>query len=176
METPGFLIKRSLVLFYGSAASVILLIADYFAGPFIQFPVSYLLPVAFVSWYHGRRMGLAFAVLLPMFRFYFNVALWSVPWTILEASINAVIRMVVLCSFAVIIDRAALQTRAMKKEVSLLEGLLPICGHCGRIRNESEQWQELETYIQQRSGATFSHVFCPDCMKEYWGDVEVGTK
>lgn len=163
--------KRWLFLFYGFAVSTLLLIADYFSGPFIQFPVSYLIPVAFLSWYCGRRWGFTFAILLPLVRFYFNVALWTVPWTITEASINALIRMVVLSSFAIIIDRTAIQTRKLSKQVSLLEGLLPICSHCKKIRDQNDHWQVVENYFMERSAATFTHSICPDCMREHYGDV-----
>ena len=55
METNSLPIKRSLTVFYGFVVSVLLLIADYFSGPFIQFPISYLIPVAFLSWFNGRH-------------------------------------------------------------------------------------------------------------------------
>jgi len=171
METNSLPIKRSLVLFYGFAVSILLLIADYFSGPFIQFPVSYLIPVAFLSWFNGRRWGLIFAIVMPLVRFYFNVGLWTVPWTITEASINALIRIVVLSSFALIIDRIAVQTRSLSRQVSLLEGLLPICSYCKKIRDQKDQWQVMERYIMDRSAATFTHGICPDCMREHFGDV-----
>lgn len=171
METTRLTSKRSLSLFYGFAISILLLVADYFSGPFIQFPVSYLIPVAFLSWFNGRRWGLIFAFLLPTVRYYFNIALWTVPWTVTEASINAVIRIVVLSSFALIIDRTAIQTRQLSRQVLLLEGLLPICSHCKKIRDQNDQWQVMENYIMERSAATFTHGICPDCMREHYGEV-----
>ena len=158
-------------MLYALAISVLLLVTDYFSGPFIQFPVSYLIPVAFVSWYSGRGWGLLFAIILPLFRFYFNIALWTVPWTITEAIINALIRIVVLSSFAIVIDRTAIQTRTLSKQLSLMEGLLPICSHCKKIRDQNNQWQVLETYITERSATTFTHGICPNCMREHYGDV-----
>lgn len=171
MQISSLPMKKSLVVFYGFVVSILLLIADYFAGPFIQFPISYLIPVAFLSWFNGRRWGLIFAVLMPLVRFYFNVALWTIPWTITEASINAVIRIMVLTSFALIIDRTAIQTRELSRRVSLLEGLLPICSYCKKIRDQKDQWQVMEKYIMDRSEATFTHGVCPDCMREHYGDV-----
>lgn len=44
-----------------------------------------------------------------------------------------------------------------------LEGLLPICAWCKRIRDESGQWQQLEVYIRDRSDADFTHGACPEC-------------
>ena len=176
METNSHSTNSPLFLFYGFAGSILLLIADYFSGPFIQFPVSYLIPVAFISWFKGRRWGLIFAILMPLVRFYFNIALWTIPWTVTEASINALIRIVVLSSFALITDRTAIQTRKLSRQVSLLEGLLPICSFCKKIRDQNDQWQVLEKYITERSPATFSHGVCPDCMREHYGHVLTNKK
>jgi hypothetical protein len=169
-------IKSSLVPFYSLGLSILLLVADYFSGPFIQFPISYLIPVALVSWYSGPRWGLLFAIVMPLVRFYFNVALWTIPWTITEASINALVRIVVLSSFALIIDRTAIQTRILSRQVTMLEGLLPICSYCKKIRDENNQWQILERYIMDRSATTFTHGICPDCAREHFGDVLANRK
>ena len=48
-------------------------------------------------------------------------------------------------------------------EVKILSGLLPICASCHSIRNDKGYWDEIETYIQAHSEATFSHGLCPDC-------------
>ncbi len=53
----------------------------------------------------------------------------------------------------------------MRQRIDALEGLLPICSYCKRIRNESNQWSELEGYIETRSQAEFSHSICPDCYR-----------
>jgi hypothetical protein len=171
METNSLPVKSSLILFYGFVVSILLLIVDYVAGPFIQFPVLYLIPVALLSWFHGRRWGLILAIVMPLVRLYFNVALWTIPWTITEASLNAVIRILVLSSFALIIDRTAIQTRKLSSQVSLLEGLLPICSYCKKIRDQKDEWQVMERYITDRSAATFTHGICPDCMREHFGHV-----
>jgi hypothetical protein len=176
METNSLSEKNLLFLLYGFGMSILLLIADYFSGPFIQFPVSYLIPVAFLSWFNGKRWGLFFAILMPLVRLYFNLALWTIPWSATEASINALIRIVVLSSFALIIDRTAIQTRKLSRQVSLLEGLLPICSYCKKIRDQKDQWQVMERFIMDRSEATFSHGICPDCLREHFGDISTKQK
>jgi response regulator RpfG family c-di-GMP phosphodiesterase len=47
--------------------------------------------------------------------------------------------------------------------VKTLHGMLPICSYCKRIRADDQYWQQIETYIAERSGAQFSHGICPDC-------------
>ena len=56
-------------------------------------------------------------------------------------------------------------------EIDTLSGLLPICSHCKKIRDDSGYWQGVEQYIAARSDAQFSHGICPDCMREYYPKV-----
>ena len=155
---------------YWIGIALILAIADHLAGPFIQFPIVYLVPVALASWYSGLSWGLAFSFILPLIRLFFNIAVWTIPWTIFEASINCCIRIVVFSLFAILISRSSKRTRALSKEVHLLSGLLPICAYCKKIRDESSNWQPIESYISQRSDALFSHGCCPECAQKYFGD------
>jgi hypothetical protein len=55
-------------------------------------------------------------------------------------------------------------------QVKTLQGMLPICAHCKKIRDDQGSWQQLEAYICQHSGAKFSHGVCPDCLKEHYAD------
>ena len=48
-------------------------------------------------------------------------------------------------------------------QVRRLEGLLPICSYCKKIRDDKNYWQQIEGYISARTGADFSHCVCPDC-------------
>jgi|WetSurMetagenome_2_1015567.scaffolds.fasta_scaffold42751_3 hypothetical protein len=60
-------------------------------------------------------------------------------------------------------------------EVKVLSGLLPICASCKRIRDENNNWTQLELYIRARSEAEFSHGICPECAKklypEHWDKI-----
>jgi len=47
--------------------------------------------------------------------------------------------------------------------VKLLQGLLPICCYCKRIRNDQNYWQQVDTYISDHSEAQFTHGICPEC-------------
>jgi PAS domain S-box-containing protein len=46
-----------------------------------------------------------------------------------------------------------------------LDGLLPICSNCKKIRNDKGDWQVVEAYISEHTDATFTHGVCPECMK-----------
>ena len=47
--------------------------------------------------------------------------------------------------------------------VKQLQGLLPICAYCKKIRNDRNYWQQVESYIIEHSEAQFTHGICPDC-------------
>jgi phosphoserine phosphatase RsbU/P len=49
--------------------------------------------------------------------------------------------------------------------IRTLQGLLPICSYCKRVRNDGDYWQQVESYIADHSDARFSHGICPDCFE-----------
>jgi GAF domain-containing protein len=51
-------------------------------------------------------------------------------------------------------------------QVKQLQGMLPICAYCKKIRNDRNYWESIEGYIGERSQATFSHGICPDCREQ----------
>ncbi len=52
------------------------------------------------------------------------------------------------------------------ERVTSLESVLPICSYCKKIRNDSNYWQQIESYVSTRTGAMFSHSVCPTCFDE----------
>ena len=50
------------------------------------------------------------------------------------------------------------------KEVRHLKRLLPICMYCKKVRDDSDYWQEIDTYIHEHTGTDFSHGVCPACV------------
>lgn len=56
-------------------------------------------------------------------------------------------------------------------EVRSLSGLLPICSHCKKIRDDKGYWNRIEAYITEHSAAQFSHGICPECLKEQFPDI-----
>jgi sigma-B regulation protein RsbU (phosphoserine phosphatase) len=48
-------------------------------------------------------------------------------------------------------------------QVRQLEEFLPICGYCKKVRDDRNYWQQIESYINTRTGTDFSHSICPDC-------------
>jgi len=50
-------------------------------------------------------------------------------------------------------------------QVKQLQGILPICSHCKKVRDDKNYWQQVESYISAHSEAQFSHSICPDCFE-----------
>lgn len=51
------------------------------------------------------------------------------------------------------------------ENIKTLSGLLPMCAHCKKIRDDEGYWQHVEKYLSERSDVEFSHGICPTCMK-----------
>jgi hypothetical protein len=60
--------------------------------------------------------------------------------------------------------------------IKQLSGLLPICSHCKKIRDDNGYWNHLESYIQNHSAAQFSHGICQDCAKIHYPDLDIYKK
>jgi hypothetical protein len=56
------------------------------------------------------------------------------------------------------------------KEIKRLQGIIPICSACKKVRNDDGYWEQVEAYISDHSEALFSHGICPDCMARLYPD------
>lgn len=56
-------------------------------------------------------------------------------------------------------------------EIQTLQGILPICSHCKKIRDDKGIWNQIETYVAQHSEAEFSHGICLDCAKSHYPEL-----
>jgi two-component system, response regulator PdtaR len=55
-------------------------------------------------------------------------------------------------------------------KIKTLEGILPICATCKKIRDEKGAWHQVEVYVRDHSAVEFSHGICPDCLKKHYPD------
>jgi PleD family two-component response regulator len=56
--------------------------------------------------------------------------------------------------------------------VKQLEGIIPICMYCKKIRRDDDYWQQIENYISEHSEALFSHGICPACYETNYGSMK----
>jgi len=136
-------------------------------GPF------YLLPVLLVAWQGGALAGGAAALIaaavwrgIEMIWRPGTAPGWIQFW---DASIH-------LCSFLAIALFVSWARSLVQRERTLvhdlsellanvreLEGLLPMCAWCKKVRDDQGYWQQIETYISQHTKADWTHGICPEC-------------
>ncbi len=56
-------------------------------------------------------------------------------------------------------------------ELMELKGILPICSHCRRIRNDKRYWQSVENYFKDHLDLDFAHGVCPECAKKLFPEL-----
>lgn len=66
--------------------------------------------------------------------------------------------------------RLSFELARVVEEERILRGLLPICAHCHRIRDDQGYWNRLEAYLAERVGAEFTHGICPHCEHRMVGE------
>jgi len=59
------------------------------------------------------------------------------------------------------------ELQAALAQIKTLQGILPICMYCKKIRDDKQYWQQVESYVSTHTEAQFSHGVCPDCYKKY---------
>ena len=69
--------------------------------------------------------------------------------------------------------QATLTTKISELEEALahvkqLQGIVPICSWCKKIRDDSDFWSSVEEYVTTHSEVQFSHSICPECMAKHY--------
>lgn len=72
------------------------------------------------------------------------------------------------------VRRSAMRLAEALERVHQLSGLLPICAHCKRIRDDRNYWSEVESYLSKHAPVTFSHGICPSCVAEHFSGLGLG--
>jgi sigma-B regulation protein RsbU (phosphoserine phosphatase) len=71
-------------------------------------------------------------------------------------------------------DRVVELEQALTRERQL-QGLLPICAYCKRIRDDQNYWSQVETYLAEHTDMQFSHGICPSCLERVMKEVADGA-
>jgi CheY-like chemotaxis protein len=80
-------------------------------------------------------------------------------------------------SLAYAVERYSIIQRLNKaiEEINALNGLLPICASCKKIRDDKGYWNVVEKYIEEHSRAKFTHGICPDCIRKIYPDLNMNS-
>ena len=159
---------------------------DWVTGVEFNFFDFYLLPVSLAAWYLGLGSSVIVAVISALVWFGVDAMSGHAHSTHFYAVWNTMIR---FCSFLTIgwsvqkirtlLIKEREQAEALRRslsEIRLLEGLIPICAQCKKIRDAAGTWQHLEAYIGEHSNAQFSHGYCPECARKVLEEAGIRTR
>jgi DNA-binding response OmpR family regulator len=67
-------------------------------------------------------------------------------------------------------DRVIAELREALAKIKTLTGIIPICMHCRKIRDDAGYWQKVEVFFTSHTEAEFSHGLCAECLEEHYPD------
>ncbi len=80
-----------------------------------------------------------------------------------EKAMQALVRQVMaLLEFR----RVSLHLADALNHIKTLQGLLPICAWCKRVRDDEGYWDQVEAYLHKNTGVDFTHGICPECLEK----------
>ena len=68
------------------------------------------------------------------------------------------------------------ELEAALSQVKQLQGLLPICSYCKKVRDDQNYWQRVDTYLSDRIDVQFSHGICPECLDRVTSEAKARTQ
>ncbi len=68
------------------------------------------------------------------------------------------------------------ELQASLAKTKRLNGLLPICSYCKKIRDDNGAWQQLESYLRSHAEVEFSHGICHECGEKHHPQVSAKKK
>jgi hypothetical protein len=145
------------------ALNVTVFILDLLLPLGVAVGMLYVIPIFISLWYPERRHTLVAAMtgtLLAVAGFVFSSG--GILWM---GVFNRTLTLTLIWATAGVV---LLRKRA-EEQIQTLEGLIPICAACKKIRNDQGYWDVIELYIQRHSQAQFTHGMCPNCAEQYYG-------
>ncbi len=143
---------------------IAILLLDLVTGPYLLFPILFVIPVALAAWYCGPRLAYALAVLLPLGRF-FIAEFVDHPSPVVFMAANCLIRIAVLACMAFLVSRTARQTRELEDRVN---ALVTVCAWSRTVEYEGD-WISFDKYLLKRFNVNTSHGISPAEAEKVFG-------
>jgi len=147
--------------------SAAILLLDLFTGPFLLFPILFVVPVTLSAWFYRARLAYSLAVLLPVGRLLIATLL-DTPSPFPYIAANGLIRVAVLVFISFLVSRTARQTKALQQRV---DTLVTICAWSRSVEYQGE-WISFEQYLQRRFNINTSHGISPAEAQKVFGDLK----
>ena len=94
---------------------------------------------------------------------------WSLAFTLLSALIGILWGKILQADEEK--SKIIIELQEALDRVKTLNGLLPICASCKKVRDDQGYWNQIEAYIEAYSEAQFSHGICPECARKLYPEI-----
>jgi hypothetical protein len=138
------------------AMGLAILLLDLVTGPYLLFPIFFVIPVALAAWFYSPRLAYALGFLLPVGRLFIamNVDVTSpFPYMI----VNALIRVGLLLFIAFLVSRTARLTKELERRY---DDIVTLCAWSNTVEYQGE-WISFEQYLLRRFNINTSHGMSP---------------
>jgi len=151
--------------------TVAIFIMDSFIPLGVAGGVPYILVVLISLWSHNKKITLfaATGVTILTIAGFFSSPAGGEMWKVLANRFLAVFAIWVVAILSIQRQKMHDEREKALSQVKILSGLVPICSHCKKIRDDKGYWNNLEAYIENHSEALFSHGMCSQCSDELYG-------
>jgi K+-sensing histidine kinase KdpD len=146
--------------------ALLILLLDLVTGPYLLFPILFVIPVTLAAWFHSPRLAYALAFLLPLGRF-FIAEFVDQPAPLPFIIANNLIRFAVLLFMAFLVSRTARQTKELEQRV---KDLVTVCAWSRTVEYQGE-WISFEEYLLRRFNINTSHGISPAEAKKLFGEL-----
>lgn len=156
---------------------IMILILDLFIPLGAAAGVMYVAVILLSLWAHRKRFTVFVAAvcsLLVIAGYYFSPS-GGIPWQVI---FNRSVALFAIWVTAVLtLQRKSMEEKRIKAvaereksldDIKVLQGLLPICSSCHKIRDDKGYWSRIELYIRDHSEADFTHGLCPECAERLY--------
>jgi hypothetical protein len=161
------------MMIQGLVLVVLIGVLDFLSGYELSFSLLYFAPILLVTWWAGRRAGVAVASLSTLVWCGAEIASGRMFTHPLMPFWNALMHVSCFLSVVMLLARLKHSYEAQRRmawewqasftHVKRLSGLIPICAWCKQVRNDQGSWQQVEAYLAEHFDATFTHSICQDC-------------
>jgi hypothetical protein len=157
------------------AATLLIGFIEYATGRQVFVSVFFLLPIVCTAWFGGATAGGVVSMAAAALWFMINALIrlkLDMALLLLNAVINClfyIFAVFMTCFLKRGLEREKKLVRDLREsreKIRVLEGFIPICAWCKRIRTDSGYWIQLESYLREHTEADFTHGICPECAKK----------
>ena len=160
------------------AVSLIIFGIDSFLPLGVAGGVPYILVILLSMWSSETKLPYQLAILVSILTIagYFISPHGGEMWKVFVNRFLALFAIWVTAILSMKQKKAQEEKANAFAKLKILNGLLPICMSCKKIRSDDGYWGQIEMYIREHSEAEFSHGICPDCAKELYPDFDLSTE